>query len=117
MITNMGKGNEDALIMHTLKDLEKMENELLGMLSDWKLGENKTMTKQFERMKTNFPSMYKSLLVDRNNAWMPKIEQYLEDNNVELILVGAAHLHGPDGLIKQMEAKGYTVTQVIAKEK
>ena len=25
MITNMGKGNEDAMIMHTLRDLEKME--------------------------------------------------------------------------------------------
>jgi len=117
MITTMGKGNEDNMVMQTIKDLDKMEEELLGMLSDWKLGESKTMDLQTTRMIKEYPSIYKSLLVDRNNAWLPKIDLYMDTKNTEFILVGAMHLHGPDGLLKQMKDKGYTVTQVIAKGK
>ena len=117
MITTMGKGNEDNMVMQTIKDLDKMEEELLGMLSDWKLGESKTMDLQTTRMIKEYPSIYKSLLVDRNNAWLPKIDLYMDTKNTEFILVGTMHLHGPDGLLKQMKDKGYTVTQVIAKGK
>lgn len=115
MIVNMGKGNEDLMVMHSLKDLENMENDLMGMLSDWKRGTSEMMDMQIDIMITDFPGIYKSLLVDRNAAWIPKLEKYLEDENVEYILVGTLHLHGPDGLLKQMKNKGYTVTQVVAK--
>ena len=87
----------------------------MGMLSDWKRGTSEMMDMQIDIMITDFPGIYKSLLVDRNAAWIPKLEKYLEDENVEYILVGTLHLHGPDGLLKQMKNKGYTVTQVVAK--
>jgi len=115
MIVNMGKGNENSMVMHSLKDLENIENDFTEMLSDWKHGTSEIMNKQIADMKTDYPGMYKSMLVDRNAAWMPKIEQYLEDDNIEYILVGTLHLHGPDGLLKQLENKGYTLTQLIAK--
>jgi uncharacterized protein YbaP (TraB family) len=52
------------------------------------------------------------MLVDRNKNWMPKIDQLLSRNGHSLVVVGAAHLVGPDGLLAMLRAKGYTVDQL-----
>jgi uncharacterized protein YbaP (TraB family) len=62
--------------------------------------------------KNSDPMFYKILIYDRNMAWMPQIETYLTNDPIEFVLVGAGHLHGPDGLLTQLKAKGYTVTQL-----
>jgi uncharacterized protein YbaP (TraB family) len=62
-------------------------------------------------MKEEWPEMYKSMVFDRNAAWMPQIEEYLSTGAVPFIVVGAAHLHGPDGLLIQLKNLGYTVEQ------
>jgi uncharacterized protein YbaP (TraB family) len=42
---------------------------------------------------------------------MPQIEEYLSTGAIPFIIVGAAHLHGPDGLLIQLENSGCTVEQ------
>jgi len=53
----------------------------------------------------------KQFLDDRNQNWTPKIKTYLADKN-SFIVVGAAHLGGPNGLIRLLEKEGYTLTPV-----
>ena len=55
--------------------------------------------------------MYKSLIADRNDAWLPKIEAMLKTREVEFVLVGALHLAGDDGLLSQLATRGYKVRQ------
>ena len=53
------------------------------------------------------------LMVDeRNAAWMPKLRGYLDEGHA-VILVGAMHLPGPDGLISRLRSAGYTVTPIM----
>ena len=106
--------NEDAMVMHSLEDLENMEKDFKELLSDWRLGTSEIMSKQIETMKMDYPDIYKSLLLDRNTAWLIKLDKFLDDKRVEFILVGSLHLHGEGGLLKQMRAKGYRVTQVVS---
>lgn len=54
-------------------------------------------------------AMYESLLVKRNQAWVPQIEDMLEEPGAILIAVGAGHLAGPDSVIKMLRDKGYTI--------
>ena len=118
MMVNMGKGYEDEMVMHSLKEFEDMEeNPLAAMVAEWKNGASDLSNKWIETMKIYYPDIYKSFLVERNAAWMPQIDQYLEDQKVEFILVGNLHLHGADGLLKQLKNKGYRVTRVIRKTK
>ncbi len=55
---------------------------------------------------------YDKMLTNRNAAWIPQIEDMLDDPGSKFIAVGAAHLAGPDSVIKMLEAEGHTV-QVI----
>jgi uncharacterized protein YbaP (TraB family) len=60
----------------------------------------------------NFPAVYKSMTSDRNNAWMPVIENYLKTSPVEFVLVGNGHMYGPDGLLTQLKKQGYRIEQM-----
>ncbi|MCR9269362.1 MAG: TraB/GumN family protein [Hyphomonadaceae bacterium] len=52
---------------------------------------------------------YQSLLVVRNEAWVPQIEAMLEEPGSVFIAVGAGHLAGPDSVITMLRDKGYTI--------
>lgn len=113
LIVNMGEGNENDFVKYSLKDFENMEEELDDLTTTWRDGSSRIMIKQVKTMKKEFPDIYQSLLIDRNNAWMPVIEKYLNDDTIEFILVGVMHLIGKDGVLKLLEKKGYKVEHII----
>ena len=59
--------------------------------------------------------MYQRLLVDRNRNWLPKIEALFTRPGRTFVVVGAAHLVGPDGLLQMLKARGYTIEQMYAR--
>jgi len=54
--------------------------------------------------------------VARNDAWMPMIEQRLRQSSADdtLVVVGALHLLGPDGVVEKLRAEGYAVERVCS---
>jgi uncharacterized protein YbaP (TraB family) len=60
-------------------------------------------------MRKDYPELYQQVLVERNNNWLPQIEAFLKTPETELILVGALHLAGNDGLLAQLRQRGYKV--------
>jgi uncharacterized protein len=111
-LVNMGKGHEDQLVLNTIRDLGDVKTMMGEMKSAWRTGDQE----KFERvaidpMKKDYPSLYQELLVKRNNAWLGYIENMLKTPKVEFILVGALHLVGQDGVLQQLQAKGYHVKQ------
>ena len=52
---------------------------------------------------------YQAILVTRNKAWVPQIEEMLETPGTVFIAVGAAHFAGPDSVITMLRDKGYDV--------
>lgn len=112
LLTTMGDGNEDNFVTHSLEEFEKMDKQFEDLISSWKIGDSKTMIKELAEMKKEYPALYMSMLVDRNNAWIPQIEKFLTDKPVEFIIVGSLHLHGNDGLLTLLKNKGYLIKQV-----
>jgi uncharacterized protein YbaP (TraB family) len=51
------------------------------------------------------------LLDDRNKRWIPIIEKLIAEKST-FIAVGAGHLGGPNGVIRLLEAEGYTLTPI-----
>ena len=53
----------------------------------------------------------KILLDDRNYKWMQQLPRLMQEKSL-FVAVGALHLVGESGLVKQLQSKGYTVTPV-----
>ena len=54
---------------------------------------------------------YQVFIKNRNTAWLPTLEDLLNLPGTHFVAVGTAHLIGPDGLIKLLEEKGYSVVR------
>jgi uncharacterized protein YbaP (TraB family) len=58
------------------------------------------------------PTIFAKLVSDRNSAWIPKIEQMVKTGDDALVVVGAGHLVGKNGVVEMLRAKGYVVDQI-----
>jgi uncharacterized protein YbaP (TraB family) len=103
---------QDHFLAETLKELET-EKASVGRLADaWKSGDVATLERITLKDLEADQMMYQRLLVDRNRNWLPKIEALFARQGHAFVVVGAAHLVGPDGLLQMLRAKGYTVEQL-----
>ena len=109
---DMTAEQQDRMLATTLKELAT-ETAAVGKLGDaWKAGDVLAIERIALADLKSEPLMYQRLLVERNKNWMPKIEALFARRGRALVVVGAAHLVGPDGLIAILKAKGYTVEQL-----
>ena len=98
-----------------LVDPKKAVQELQDMHAWWRSGDVERLdTGMRADMAAKSPQSYKLLDVDRNNAWLPQIEKRLTGSTSDdtLVVVGALHLLGSDGLVEKLKAKGYKVERV-----
>lgn len=112
-IVNMGGDDENGLINYTLDEIANLPTLIEDMLGTWKSGDLAQMDEKLVKpMAEGFPQVYKDLIIDRNDAWMPKVIEMLNDKPTEFVLVGAAHLAGKDSVFAKLEAKGYKVEKL-----
>jgi uncharacterized protein YbaP (TraB family) len=112
-LASMGEGNESEFILMSLKDLEDTVDVMDDMIEAWRTGDNNALSELFVAdMLEQAPEIYDSLLKQRNLNWLPQLEGMLESPEIEFVLVGAAHLVGPDGLLAILQAKGFQVSRL-----
>jgi uncharacterized protein YbaP (TraB family) len=111
LLLAMGEGYEDDFVRYSLLDRENTGKHLDTLVAEWRTGGAEFLEAELLVMKNTWPEIYQALMADRNSNWLPKVEAYLRTGPVEFVLVGLAHLHGPDGLLRQLQSRGYTVKQ------
>jgi uncharacterized protein len=102
---------QETLLTTTLRDLDTEVTEANGLVTAWTAGDPSVTEKLLVKMREESPDLYRRLLVERNQNWIEPIERCLHEHAGCFIVVGAAHLVGPDGLLELLEKKGYTVQQ------
>jgi len=107
--------------VRSLKEFLDKPTEMPGMLSDlhnaWRDGDlAKLDTLTREEMREKTPQTYRIVNVERNDAWVPQIQQMLDGQKKgdTMVVVGALHLLGEDGVVEKLRAKGYTVERVCS---
>lgn len=113
MLARMGVGYESEFVLYSIRDFAQLGTTIESMVQAWRDGNTQLLLAEFvEPMLIETPDLYESLLVDRNNNWMPAIEAMFETQDTEFVLVGVAHLVGEHGLITMLQDKGYEIVQL-----
>lgn len=98
-----------------LDDPKQAIQQLQDMHAWWRDGDVAKLDREMRaEMARKSPESYRLLDVERNNAWLPKVEARLKESGADdtLVVVGTLHLLGDDGLVEKLRAKGYTVERL-----
>ena len=86
--------------------------DLATIRDAWAIGNVGALDSLLNRRLDTAPGLRTALLTNRNRNWIPKLEQMIKGSDDALVVVGAGHLVGKDGVIELLRAKGYTVEQM-----
>ncbi len=108
----MTNEQQDHMLADTIKELETEIKSISTLAGAWRTGDAPQVERIVLQDLKSDSQMYQRLLVDRNRNWMPQIEALFARPGHSFVVVGAAHLMGPDGLLQMLKAKGYTIEQL-----
>lgn len=124
------KGSEQIAVLDGMSSEEQLQflEESLGEAADakseiealhaaWRRGDVSALWNGMAAdMRRDYPKLYRRVNVARNDAWVPKLQHMLDNETKDdtLIVVGAMHLLGEDGVVEKLRAKGYKVERVCS---
>ncbi|KAB7764863.1 TraB/GumN family protein [Xanthomonas maliensis] len=117
MLAGMSPKEQRQLLRETLDEADASA-QLRELHAAWRRGDVQTLSSQMaEDMRRQYPALYQRINVDRNARWVPHLTQWLElrqgkDQGTTLVVVGALHLLGRDGVVERLRARGYRVERI-----
>ena len=112
----------DATLDKQGKYLDEIVNDLeLNSIGDdeasidaWRDSDLSKLDTLAEEIRAEDDYIYRRLLKDRNNKWIPKIVNYLNSPGITTVFAGSLHFAGRDSVIKLLENKNYKATRLPA---
>jgi len=112
MVTEFSKEEGEQLMKATLKDIDNTKKELSEMTTAWQTGDSAKLEKLLNEAMQDSPAIFKRLVTDRSQRWVPKIEELVRSGTNAIVIVGAGHLVGKDGVVELLKKQGFNVTQL-----
>lgn len=116
-LAQMDHDEQLQFLSEAIDESQDGSQELEKLHAAWRAGDIRTLWDGMAAdMKRQYPKLYAHINIERNDAWVPKIEQRLAapGHDDTLIVVGALHLLGSDGVVEKLRAKGYKVERICS---
>ena len=102
----------EQYLLSTISGLPAYAEMVRQLVDAWKDGNVRMLDRLLNQDKRSDPATHDVLFSRRNSKWMPEIERFAHGNGNYLIIVGAGHLVGDDGVVAQLRRAGYSVQQL-----
>ncbi len=110
MLERLSPQMQEALVREALDGAETELAQMTRIAAAWKAGDLAVIERLLVDTVKDSPAIYQALIVERNRRWMPALTGCFATARC-FVVVGAAHLAGPDGLVAALAAQGYRVRQ------
>ena len=101
-----------SLLIQTLRESLNIEENLDLLIDAWRHGDIDFLEENLLAEMQRYPELYRTLVVDRNEAWVEQIRNLIGEQDDYLIVVGTLHLVGDDGLPALLSEIGITTNQL-----
>jgi uncharacterized protein YbaP (TraB family) len=99
-----------ASLEKNLAEIDEDKASFSGLVGSWMAGDIAALEKDaLEPMRRETPGLFQSFVIERNTRWTTAIEERLAGSGESVMVVGAAHLIGAEGLPAMLRARGHTV--------
>jgi uncharacterized protein YbaP (TraB family) len=115
LFCQLSEKDQELLLLHTLKDIKVLEQELDKLIQAWTSGDTKGVESIIARSLAEdkrLSPIYEKLIYERNRSMASKIEDYLKTKETYFVVVGAGHLVGSKGIIELLKGKGFVFEQL-----
>jgi uncharacterized protein YbaP (TraB family) len=112
LLTSFTPEEDELMMQTTLKENAKIPREFGEIVTAWQTGDSPVIEKLLNETLETTPALYKRLVADRSKSWVPKIQELLGGDKNAIVIVGVAHLVGPQGVVELLRRKGLKVTQL-----
>src|SRR5947207_8037384 len=102
---------QEQMLRSELAEMDTEQSSLRAIMTAWQNGDSAAIEKMLLASFSDNPAAYNSLITDRNRNWMPQLDICLKRASPCFVVVGAAHLVGPQGLLAMLQQRGYRVEQ------
>lgn len=100
------------LLIQTFREGLNIEQDLDGLIAAWRHGDIAYLEENLLLEMQGYPELYETLVVDRNKAWAERIGSLMHEKDDYLIVVGALHLVGQDGVPALLSEVGIDAEQL-----
>jgi uncharacterized protein YbaP (TraB family) len=98
-------------LMYALDDADDAAHSADAVVAAWRAGDVRGLERLLSESSTQYPELFRMLTTDRNRRWLPTLTGLLREPQDYLVIVGALHLVGHDGLVQLLQQAGYEVVQ------
>jgi uncharacterized protein len=106
---------QTRFLLDSTEDAPKLHADLQRLVAAWRTGDLAALQKEFLEERAKTPELYDALLGERNRKWLPKIEALLAEKGDVLVVVGALHYVGTDGLLELLRRAGHKPAPLSAR--
>jgi len=102
------------MLTNTIEQLDESPQALQLLVEDWLRGDAAAVYEHTAKdlvLYPEFASFKTRMLDDRNEQWMVKIDELLQQEKNTTVMVGAAHFGGERGLLALLKARGLEPVQ------
>ncbi len=111
LFDQLSKRDQESLLRETVGEMELLVTNINQIVQSWLNGDSDSLETLLLGGMKEYPELHEKIIVERNRRWVPQIEKILAQDGDAIVVVGAAHLVGKDGVIEMLKARGYRLEQ------
>lgn len=100
------------MLLQALLQGAELEESIDTVIDAWHRGDTAMLEEELLRGIGGQQELHDALIVDRNRRWANTIEDWLDDDEDYLVVVGALHLVGNSGVPSLLERAGFEIRQL-----
>ena len=106
LFASMSDALAKQLLAATLEETTYTAQAPQELYRIWRAGDVAMLDKLIKDLRHRYPDLNQLLLAGRNRAWLPRLVEAFKGDVPHLVVVGAAHFVGPEGLVALLKAQG-----------
>jgi uncharacterized protein YbaP (TraB family) len=100
------------LLLQTLSESESVQTDMDQLIDAWRRGDSKFLEVHMLADIQKHTELYEAIVAKRNRSWVEQIVALLKDESDYLVIVGALHLIGEEGIPRLLDKQGVDTRQL-----